>query len=223
MLFRSVDNIPGCPGVGPKTAAKLIQEWNSVENLLENTGQIKGALQKKLADNAEQIRFSKFLATICTDAPIEISPDQFSIKAPDYKKLESIFNQLEFRQLAKRLPAHGLKTEEKHTANTNGFVADSLFDMHPAENSAPTKHQYTAGNAAYKQASSPEDISGTVAQALAAPHIGVAVYAVGDEDMTASWMGIALSAAEGEAAYIPIPAFADERAEIGRASCRERV
>ncbi|WP_300934905.1 DNA polymerase I [uncultured Muribaculum sp.] len=210
----SVDNIPGCPGVGPKTAAKLIQEWNSVENLLENTGQIKGALQKKLADNAEQIRFSKFLATICTDAPIEISPDQFSIKAPDYKKLESIFNQLEFRQLAKRLPAHGLKTEEKHTANTNGFVADSLFDMHPAENSAPAKHQYTAGNAAYKQASSPEDISGTVAQAQAAPHIGVAVYAVGDEDMTASWMGIALSAAEGEAAYIPITAFADERADV---------
>ncbi len=87
-----------------------------------------------------------------------------------------------------------MKTEEKHTANTNGFVADSLFDMHAAENSAPAKHQYTAGNAAYKQASSPEDISGTVAQAQAAPHIGVAVYAVGDEDMTASWMGIALSA-----------------------------
>ena len=70
------DNIPGCPGVGEKTARKLIDEWGSVENLLENTDKLKGALQRRVIENADQIRMSKWLATICTDAPIDIEVDR---------------------------------------------------------------------------------------------------------------------------------------------------
>ncbi len=83
LMGDASDNIPGCPGVGEKTAAKLIAEFGSVENLLEHTDRLKGALRKKVEDNREQIKFSKYLATIRTDVPIELNLDELALKQPD--------------------------------------------------------------------------------------------------------------------------------------------
>ncbi|MCF0218411.1 MAG: DNA polymerase I [Muribaculaceae bacterium] len=101
------DNIPGCPGVGEKTAKTLVAEWDTVENLIDNVASLKGALQRKIQDNAEQIVFSKFLATIKTDVPL---PEGFSLSQmkrnePDLPKLREIFTELEFKTLLSRLPA----------------------------------------------------------------------------------------------------------------------
>jgi len=103
LMGDKIDNIPGCPGVGEKTAVKLISEFGSVENLIDNTDRLKGALRKKVEDNADQIKFSKYLATICTDVPVSVVPDDLLRRPADRDKLFAIFRELEFKTLADRV------------------------------------------------------------------------------------------------------------------------
>ena len=103
LMGDSADNIPGCPGVGPKTAEKLIQQYGSIENLLEHTDELKGALQQKVKDNAEQIRMSKWLATIITDVPVTLEDQTLQRMPTDMDALRTVFNELEFRTLTQRL------------------------------------------------------------------------------------------------------------------------
>ncbi|MCQ2350509.1 MAG: DNA polymerase I [Paludibacteraceae bacterium] len=100
LMGDSSDNIPGCPGVGEKTAVKLLQDFGSIDNMLAHTDQIKGALRTKVETNAEQIKFSKFLATIRTDVPVEFNEDALKVAKADTDKLLSLFSELEFKQLA---------------------------------------------------------------------------------------------------------------------------
>ena len=102
LMGDSSDNIPGCPGVGEKTACTLIQQWGSIENLLNNTDKLKGAIQKKVTENADLIRQSHWLATIVKDAPITLDMKALEIKEPDHNALQDIYEQLEFRQLLRR-------------------------------------------------------------------------------------------------------------------------
>ena len=98
----AVDNIPGVPGIGEKTAAKLIAQFGSIENLLENTHQLKGKLRENLEKYAEQALTSKQLATILTDVPLPFEPEKLKMGAPDHKTLKKLFEELEFRTFAKR-------------------------------------------------------------------------------------------------------------------------
>ena len=102
LMGDSADNFPGCPGVGEKTASKLINEFGSIEALLANTDQLKGALKKKVEEHVEDIRMSYFLATIKTDVPITLRLEELRYQQPDEKKLRSIFQQLEFKSLAEK-------------------------------------------------------------------------------------------------------------------------
>ena len=103
LMGDSSDNIPGCPGVGEKTAVKLLQEFGSIDNLLNNTDKLKGALKIKVEDNKERIVFSRFLATIKTDVPIEIDEEQLRAKPMNENALKAIFEELEFRTLSNRM------------------------------------------------------------------------------------------------------------------------
>ena len=103
LMGDSSDNIPGCPGVGEKTAQKLIAQFGSIENLLANTDQLKGALKTKVETNKELITFSKFLATIKTDVPIELNLHELKRETPDEEALRKIFEEMEFRTLMERV------------------------------------------------------------------------------------------------------------------------
>jgi DNA polymerase-1 len=103
LMGDTSDNIPGCPGVGEITAKKLIAQFGSIDNLLAHTHQLSGSLRKRIEDNREIITFSRFLATIRTDVPIEIDPHALLRSEIDAPALRKIFNELEFRQLAKRV------------------------------------------------------------------------------------------------------------------------
>ena len=103
LMGDTADNIPGCPGVGPKTAEKLIQQYGSIENLLDHTDELKGAQQQKVKDNAELIRMSKWLATIITDVPITLDANALRREPVDLDALREVFNELEFRTLTQRL------------------------------------------------------------------------------------------------------------------------
>ena len=103
LMGDAVDNIPGVPGVGAKTAAKLLKQFGSIENLLEKVDQVKGKLQEKIRDNAEQARISKELATIDVEVPIDVDEEELIMEEPDREKLAELFNELEFRTLGKRI------------------------------------------------------------------------------------------------------------------------
>lgn len=103
LMGDSSDNIPGAPGVGEKTAQKLLAEFESIENLLEHTDQLKGKLKEKIEENAELIRFSKFLATIVTDVPIQFDAKASLRQEPDQEALKEIYTELEFRTFISRM------------------------------------------------------------------------------------------------------------------------
>jgi DNA polymerase-1 len=118
LMGDASDNIPGCPGVGEKTAQKLIAEFGSIENLLEHTDQLKGALRTKVETNREMIVFSKFLATIKTDVPIRLEMEELIRQQPDENLLRQIFEELEFRTLIDRI----FKKEEKRPVQGDLFA-----------------------------------------------------------------------------------------------------
>ena len=103
LMGDSADNFPGCPGVGEKTAAKLINQFGSIDNLLRHTDEIKGKLRDKIENAVEDIKMSKLLATIRTDVPLQLSLDELKVEQPDEVKLRRIFEELEFKTLANKL------------------------------------------------------------------------------------------------------------------------
>ena len=127
LMGDSADNFPGCPGVGEKTAVKLINEFGSVEQLLSRTSELKGALQKKVTEHVDDIKTSYFLATIKTDVPIELNMDELRVVEPDEQELGKIFTELEFKQLADKI----LKKPQKSSTPANGQL--DLFTEFPAD------------------------------------------------------------------------------------------
>ena len=127
LMGDSSDNIPGCPGVGEKTAQKLLSEFGSIENLLMLTGQLKGSLRTKVEENAEMIRFSKFLATIVTDAPIHFDAEACVRKKADINRLTEIYTELEFRSFITKMGGDDLY-RQKIEFTQKKVVQRSLFD-----------------------------------------------------------------------------------------------
>lgn len=190
----SADNIPGCPGVGEKTAARLIAEFGSVDRLLDSTDKLKGALQSKIRDNAEQIRFSKFLATICKEVPMgDITPASLIRREPDYAELRQIYTELEFKTLIARLP--GQQAEPV-------AAEPSLFDT-PSDSDTPSLFDIAGQSPAsdVTVADTPEAIEALFDTLAATSHIAIAVAATGADAMTAHLEGIAICT--GDTTYIP--------------------
>ena len=134
LMGDSVDNIPGCPGVGEKTAQKLIEEFGSIENLLASTDKLKGALKEKVEGNVEKIKQSKWLATINQEVPISLDMELLKLKEPDRDRLQDIFKRLEFRQLLNKRPGPQpiSKEEESQPAkNNDGSLQLDLFGAAP--------------------------------------------------------------------------------------------
>ena len=144
LMGDSSDNIPGCPGVGEKTAQKLIAQFGSIENLLSHSSELKGALKTKVESNKEMITFSKFLATIKTDVPIELNMEELKKETPDEEALRKIFEEMEFRTLTERIFGREKKntpTETPASIQRSGQL--SLFDEPTL---APTKKDHLQGD-----------------------------------------------------------------------------
>ena len=133
LMGDASDNIPGCPGIGEKTAISLVQTWGSISNLLENIPNLKGATQRKISENIEQIKQSHWLVTIATDAPITLDLNALERREPDSEELEKIYTRLEFRQLLKKTASPTLPPDKgssrKSKKNADGSVQGDLFEM----------------------------------------------------------------------------------------------
>ena len=205
LMGDKVDNIPGCPGVGEVTAIKLIKQFGSVENMLANTDLLKGALKKKVEDNKEQIEFSKFLATIRTDVPVDVKPADLVRKPADRDKLFAIFKELEFKTLAdrvgKRLDREEGKTEAKKDA------APSLFDALDFENEqCPEDDEVTAADlsgSSYDIVNSPKSLEAMKRALAETSRCGLFIWAEGENDAMSEWKGTGIATAEGKAWFVP--------------------
>ena len=220
LMGDSSDNIPGCPGVGEKTAQKLISEFGSIENLLANTDQLKGALKKKVEEHAEEIKFSRFLATIKTDVPIELNMDSLLVKEPDEEKLRTLFEELEFRNLADRVlkgdkpaTAPTKKASKKEDNSPTLFQAD-FFDLFTDESTDEPKYSTLAGleETTYNyQLVDTKDKRDELLRILRTHDFLVLdTETTGTEPMASELVGMSFSVSEGEAWYVPVPA---DRAE----------
>jgi len=220
LMGDSSDNIPGCPGVGEKTALKLITEFGSIENLLANTNQLKGALKKKVEEHVEEIKFSRFLATIKTDVPIELDMESLLLQEPDEEKLRTLFEELEFRNLADRVlkgdklaTAPTKKTSKKEDDSPTLFQAD-FFDLFADESTDEPKYsnltslEDTTYN--YQLVDTKEKREELLRILRTHDFLVLDTETTGTEPMASELVGMSFSVAEGEAWYVPVPA---DRAE----------
>lgn len=214
LMGDKIDNIPGCPGVGEKTAVKLIHDFGSVDNLLQNTDNLKGALKKKVEENEKQINFSKFLATIRTDVPVGITPDELQRRPVDRDKLFAIFNELEFKSLATRVARRldsetGSSSEGGGTPANSKNIAPSLFDDINFSASATDDTMPAAiptidmDNTDYGIADDSKKLEELQKRLLPDADCAVYLLADGENDMMASWIGTAVATDGGYARFIP--------------------
>ncbi|WP_419514968.1 DNA polymerase I [Leyella stercorea] len=148
LMGDSADNFPGCPGVGPKTATKLIAEFGSIDSILENSAKIKGKLREKVEGAVDDIRMSKFLATIRTDVPIDLDLDALKIQEPDTERLTEIFTELEFKSLLDKFvkkPQQPQKTVnlqlDLFAENLTEDAVGSEFSSYEGSKTTPCEYQ----------------------------------------------------------------------------------
>ncbi|MDL2257257.1 DNA polymerase I [Bacteroidales bacterium OttesenSCG-928-I14] len=210
LMGDKVDNIPGCPGVGEVTAKKLIAEFGSVENLLENTDKLKGALKEKVENNKEQILSSKFLATIKIDVPIEFNPEELVREEINEQALRQLFDELEFRQLNARIFGE-TKAPVKKSAQPSLFDFDNeetietetqSYDSYTDINSTP--HEYILLD-------SEEGIKDLVGQIKEKRFLSFDTETTGIDPLQSELVGMSIALEEGKAWYIPV---SDKKEEV---------
>ena len=213
LMGDASDNIPGCPGVGEKTAQKLIEQFGSIENLLEHTDELKGAIKKKVEENKEQILFSKFLATIKTDVPIELNMEDLKREEPDEKELRYIFEQLEFRTLIERV-----LNGEKKTAPSQPAPQPDLFGFFTDEKTGEMKNSNLTRlediNYDYQLVDNEEKRQELFQKLITKQILSLDTETTGTDPICAELVGISLSFEENQAFYIPVPPSFEKAKEI---------
>ena len=204
LMGDSADNFPGCPGVGEKTAVKLINEFGTVEDMLTRVDEIKGALKTKVETHVDDIKLSKFLATIKTDVPIELNMEELKLSEPNEAELGKLLEELEFKSLASKI----LKKPEKVVKPVNGQL--DLF----AEFAAPTTNEpefssfETLKTIAheYKLVENEEDLKKLYDYFLTKPFLVLDTETTSTNAIDAELVGLSFSVKEHEAFYVPVPA-----------------
>ncbi|MCH5225675.1 MAG: DNA polymerase I [Muribaculaceae bacterium] len=197
LMGDKIDNIPGCPGIGEKTAVKLINDFGSVEELLKRTDELKGALKKKVEDNRQQILDSYFLATIRTDVPVDVEPEQLARKPEDKEKLFAIFKELEFRSLKERVERRLGGGQNKGTS-----ISRSLFDFNDETSDTPPKEKPEDLPVEWKSVEDPTSLD-ALSRRIPTETCGLCMLAEGENDMEALILGAAVAVSPTEAYFIP--------------------
>lgn len=217
LMGDSSDNIPGCPGVGEKTAQKLISEFGSIENLLEHTDQLKGAIKTKVESNVEKIKFSKFLATIKTDVPIELDMDSLKRETPDEEKLRSIFEELEFRTLLERVFKSDKKPAAKPAPEKQALQGD-LFGFFADDNTEEQKNsslkRLEDTDYDYQLIDTEDKTNDFLRIILTKEIISLDTETTGTDAMSAELVGMSFSYKENQAFYVPVPQDREEAQKI---------
>ncbi len=212
LMGDTADNVPGCPGVGEKTAAKLIAQFGSIEEMLARTGELKGAQKKKVEDNREKILFSKMLVTIRTDVPVDLDLDTLRRTEPDNDALRPIYENLEFRSFLAKMD--GKTAASAKNVNAQPSLFDFGTDDLPSgikESSHKTlkdvKHEYHLIEAK-------EDAIRLRDELLTFRTVSIDTETTSLETMAAELVGMSFAVEGGRAWYVAVPRETDSAREM---------
>ena len=212
LMGDTADNFPGCPGVGEKTAAKLINQFGSIDNMLQHTDEIKGKLREKVENAVEDIKMSKFLATIRTDVPMQLDLDELKVEQPDEAKLRTIFEELEFRTLINKFLNKG-EVKSKTDNNQLDLFAENTAN----ESSEPKFAKYESIKKTQHEYQLIEN-EGELRQLcdffLTKEFVSIDTETTSTDAISAELVGLSFSAEESKAFYVPVPANYEEALKV---------
>lgn len=204
----AVDNIPGVPGIGDKTASKLLKEYGTVENVVANVNQLKGALKKRIEEHGEQGIFSKKLATIKIDSEIDFDEEILTLKDPNADTLKPVFEELEFRTITRRVFG-----EEAASEKASGQLG--LFGAATNEAAPPSqKESFEVNKVNYKSVDTPEQRKELIKQLTKCSEFCFDTETTSLESVEAQLVGVSFSYKAREAFYVTIPENQDEATAI---------
>ncbi len=212
LMGDASDNIPGCPGVGEKTAVKLINEFGSIEALLEGTDRLKGALKKKVEENRKQIEFSKFLATIKTDVPTPLDLDALAVSEPDEDRLRQIFTELEFKSFAERILKKPEKKQKSDNTQLDLFAENAPDGAGSSEFSSFESLKTTPHD--YQLIDNEEGMRRIYDYFKTKQILSLDTETTSTDAIDAELVGLSFSVEENEAFYVPVPAEREEAQKI---------
>ncbi|WP_449028814.1 DNA polymerase I [Prevotella jejuni] len=212
LMGDTADNFPGCPGIGEKTAAKLINQFGSIDNMLQHTDEIKGKLREKVENAVEDIKMSKFLATIRTDVPMQIDLDELKVEQPDEAKLRTIFEELEFRTLINKF----LNKDEVKSKTDNNQL--DLFAENTAnESSEPKFAKYESIKTTqheYQLIENEDELRRICDFFITKEFVSIDTETTSTDAISAELVGLSFSAEESKAFYVPVPANYEEALKV---------
>ena len=203
LMGDSADNFPGCPGVGPKTASKLIGEFGSIDNMLASTAKIKGKLREKVESAVDDIRMSKFLATIRTDVPIDLDLDALKIEEPDTARLAEIFTELEFKSLLDKFVKKPKQQQKVVNPQLDLFAENQTNDSVGAEFSSFESLKTTSHD--YQLIETEEDARKLFDFFVTKRILSLDTETTSINPVDAELVGLSFSVEEGKAFYVAIP------------------
>ena len=212
LMGDSADNFPGCPGVGPKTAAKLIAEFGSIDNMLANSSKIKGKLREKVEGAVDDIRMSKFLATIRTDVPIDLNLDELKVEEPDFTQLAEIFTELEFKSLLDKFIKKPQPQPKVANMQLDLFAENPTNDAVNAEFSSFESLKTTPHE--YKLIETEEDARKLFDFFITKQILCLDTETTSINPIDAELVGLSFSVEEGKAFYVAIPAEREKAERI---------
>lgn len=212
LMGDSADNFPGCPGVGEKTAAKLINQFGSIDNMLQHTDEIKGKLREKVENAVEDIKMSKFLATIRTDVPMQLDLDELKVEQPDETKLRAIFEELEFKTLINKFLN---KAESKPKTDNNQL--DLFAENTTNESDEPKNAKFESIKTTqheYKLVDNEEELRQLCDFFITKEFVSIDTETTSTDAISAELVGLSFSVEEKKAFYVAVPANYEEALKI---------
>ena len=212
LMGDSADNFPGCPGVGEKTAAKLINQFGSIDNMLQHTDEIKGKLREKVENAVEDIKMSKFLATIRTDVPMQLDLDELKVEQPDETKLRAIFDELEFKTLINKFLNKGESKPKTDNNQLDLFAENTTNESDEPKNAKfesikTTQHEY-------KLVENEEELRQLCDFFITKEFVSIDTETTSTDAISAELVGLSFSVEEKKAFYVAVPANYEEALKI---------
>ena len=212
LMGDSADNFPGCPGVGEKTAAKLINQFGSIDNMLQHTDEIKGKLREKVENAVEDIKMSKFLATIRTDVPMQLDLDELMVEQPDETKLRAIFEELEFKTLINKF-LNKAELKPKTDNNQLDLFAENTTNESDEPKNAKFESIKTTQHE-YKLVENEEELRQLCDFFITKEFVSIDTETTSTDAISAELVGLSFSVEEKKAFYVAVPANYEEALKI---------
>lgn len=212
LMGDTADNYPGCPGVGEVTARKLINQFGSIEELLTHTDQLKGKLRERIETHVEDIKMSKYLATICTEVPMETKLDDLRIVEPDYEKLSAILQELEFKSFADKILNKSEKSQKKKNQQLDIFAEFQGESTEDYKNESFESLKTTAHD--YKLVDNQDEMHRLCDFFVTKEILSLDTETTSTNAIEAELVGLSFSVEEHKAFYVPIPSEREEAERI---------